>query len=47
MLQKYDCNYISVDWSELAGSVVYPFVAQTNVPIAGKHVGYDSQHVNF
>lgn len=39
MLIKYDCNYISTDWSELASGANYPFVVRDNVSVAGQHFG--------
>ena len=45
MLKKYDCNYFSVDWRELAGGIEYPLVVRNGVPVTGKHVGYGAVHI--
>ena len=43
-LEKEDCNFIGMDWSEMASGPLpypsdYPFVAEIQVPKAGENAG--------
>jgi hypothetical protein len=45
-LEIEDCNFIGMDWSEMASGQTlpypadYPYISQVQVPKAGQNVGY-------
>ena len=38
-LRRENCNFIAVDWSELAAGIEYPIIVQRDVPRAAKRTG--------
>jgi hypothetical protein len=39
-LRRENCNFITIDWTELASGFDYPLIVVRNIPLAASEIGY-------
>jgi hypothetical protein len=39
-LRRENCNFITIDWTELGSGIDYPLIIIRNIPLAASETGY-------